>query len=175
MADPNPLDNEELYNTIELDGVESPGVVKLSGHDREIDWDVKIGAGTTGGTTTMKAQKLADFTASFFLADLDDFNDWPAFQTALESSVKGKGKGLDVYHPDLARNGIKSVVLKKIGGVIHDGKGGQTIAVQLLEYRPPQPAKVTPAGSAKKGPDPDAAAKAELAALTSQYQATPWG
>ncbi len=169
----NPIDDEDVYNVIELGGVESPGQATLSGHDREIDWDIKIGPGTTGGTTTLKAQKLVAFTVSIYMADAEDWNDWPAFQEVLESSVKGKGKGLDVYHPDLARNDIKSVVLQSIGGVVHDKKGGQTIAVKLLEYRPPKPAKVTPLGSLKKD-DPDAAAKAQLAALTKQYQDTPW-
>lgn len=175
-AEVNPIDYEELYNTIELAGVESPGQVTLSGHDREIDWDVKTGPGTSGATTTLKAQKLVEFTATFYLADVDDFDDWPAFQDVLLSSIKGKGKGLDIYHPDLARNDIKSVVLKSIGGVVHDKKGGQTIAVKLLEYRPPKKINVSPVGSAStKTTDPNAAAKAELAALTSQFKATPWG
>ena len=172
----NPLDNEDQFDTIILAGLNSPGVVTLSGHDREIDWDVKTGPGTTGGTTTLKAQKLVEFTAAFYLADADDWNEWPAFQTVVESSVKGKGAGLDVYHPDLARNGINTVVMKKIGGVVHDKKGGQTITVTFLEYRPPKPAVVSPASAkAKTENDPDAAAKAELTALTAQYATTPWG
>ena len=176
MAEPTPLTDEELFNSIIFPGgVLSPGVVTLSGHDREIDWDVKVGPGTTGGTTTLKAQKLADFTATFYLADDDDFQAWPAFKTLLMTSIKGKGKGLDVYHPDLERNDIKSVVLKGIGGTVHDKKGGQTIAVKLLEYRPPKPINVSPVGSAAAKADPNAAAKAELAALTKQYQKTPWG
>lgn len=176
MAEPNPLDNEELYSAIEFPGgVTTPGVVTLSGHDREIDWDVKVGPGTTGGTTTLKAQKLADFTATFYLADRDDFEAWPEIREILMSSIKGKGKGLDVYHPDLERNDIKSVVLKGIGGTVHDKKGGQTIAVKLLEYRPPKPINVSPVGSAASKTDPNAAAKAELAGLTAQYKATPWG
>jgi len=173
----DPINDADLYDSIDLGGTRSPGVVTLSGHDREIDWDVKVGPGTTGGTTTLKAEKLVEFSASFYLADEDDFAGWPAFRSLINSTVEGTGKGIDVFHPDLESNGIRSVVKKSIGGVVHDRKGGQTIVVKFLEYRPPQPKRLSPAGSSSKGkgPDPDAAAKAELAALTSQFQSTPWG
>ncbi len=177
---PNPFDDEDLYECIFLGGFRSPGQVKsITGHDREIDWDIKVGAGQTGATTTLKAEKPAEITVTLYLADVEEFNLWPAFRDLVESTVKGTGKALDIYHPDLASNDIKSVVMKSIGGVVHDGKGGQTIAIKLLEYKPPKPKAVTPSGSkanAKpKGPDPNAAANAELAALTEQYKNTPWG
>jgi hypothetical protein len=173
---PNPIDNEDLYNVVVLAGKPSPGVVKLSGHDRELDWDVKTGPGTKGGTTTLKGEKPIEFTASFYLADRDDFDAWPDFQALVESTVSGaKPKGLDIYHPDLARNDIRSVVKRKIGGVAHDGKGGQTIVVTFLEYRPVKPKGGTTSGSKTKPTDPDAAALAELGALTDKYQKTPWG
>jgi hypothetical protein len=84
---------------------------------------------------------------------------------------------LDVYHPDLALLDIKSVVVTKIGGLVHDGKGGATVAVDFLEYRPPTPKGGTPSGSkgnagagaaggaAGGEQDPNADAQAELDAL----------
>lgn len=170
--EPDPINDEELFDHIELGGVTSPGVVKLSGHDSVIEWDVKVGAGQVGATTTLRTATPVEFTATFFLADLEDIAAWPAFRDLINSTITGKGKALDVYHPDLAANGIKSVVKKSVGGVIHDGKGGQTIVVKLLEYKPPKPVALTPLGSAKTkpDPDPDAAAKAQIAALTNQFQ-----
>ena len=44
----SPVENEDLYQTIELGGVESPGIVKLSGHDRKANWDIKSGSGQNG-------------------------------------------------------------------------------------------------------------------------------
>ncbi len=184
MVNPTPYDNPELFESIVLAGVRSPGSVKLSGHDREVDWDIKTGSGTSGATTTLKAEKLVEFTATFYLVQdiaqgVDDIELWPDFQDLIESSTNGKTpKALDIYHPDLAANRIKSVVKKSIGGVVHDGKGGQTIAVKFLEYRPPKPKGGSPSGSKSKPPskpDPNAAAKAELEKLTKQYQQTPWG
>jgi len=178
----NPIDFEDLYNKIILGTTRSPGRVTLSGHDRELDWDVKVGPGTSGATTTLKSEKPTEFKATFQLIKdptlgIDDFEDWPAFHGLINSTVTGKTpKALDIYHPDLAANYITSVVKKSVGGMVHDGKGGATVVVTFLEYKPPKPKPVTPQGSkAKKTPDPDAAALAELEALTKQYQQTPWG
>jgi hypothetical protein len=61
--------------------------------------------------------------------------------------------------------------------MIHDGRGGASVTVEFIEYKPPKPkpaagakakpgAPVAGAGSGKQKPyDPNAAAKAELSAL----------
>lgn len=183
---PNPYDDESLYEGIVLAGKRSPGRVTITGHDRVIGWDVKKGPGQSGATTTRTSEDPVEFTCTFYLVKdvaqgIDDFAEWPAFLDLLRSTVAGKvPKALDVYHPDLASNDIKSVVLKSVGGTAHDGKGGQTIAIKLLEYRPPKNKGGTPKGSktsaAKKtAPDPNQAALDELARLTKQYEKTPWG
>ena len=179
----NPLDNEELYNSVYLGGVKSPGVVTLSGHDRNVEWDVKNGTGQTGASTTVKSIPPITFTATFYLVrddaqGIDQFADWPAFLQVIESTVNGsKVQAVDIYHPDLASQNppITSVAKASVGGVVHDGKGGQTIVVKFQEYRPPKPAGGTSTGSKSKKADPEAAAEAEIFALTKQYQATPWG
>jgi hypothetical protein len=183
---PNRQDNPELYDTIVLAGVRSPGVVTISGHDRQIGWDVKKGQGQSGASTTRTSEDPVEFTCTFYLvkdsaAGIDDFAEWEDFLTVANSSIAAKDpKALDIYHPDLARVDIKSVVLRKIGGVVHDGLGGETHTLTFLEYRPPKPKGGSPKGSKskdtkKKGPDPDAARLAELERLTTQYQNTPWG
>ncbi len=180
----NPIDDEELYNQLELGPLESPGKLTLSGHDREIEWDVKTGSGTSGGTTTRKGMKPQEFTATFYLVKdegqgIDDFEAWDEFAALLFSTISGKTpKALDIYHPDLARNDIKSVVLKSMGGMVHDGKGGATVVVKLLEYKPPKPAGGTPDASRTRiddSKDPNQAAKNELARLTALYEKTPAG
>lgn len=182
MSAPNPIDNEELFNSIVLAGVSSPGKVTLSGHNRSVKWDVKTGPNLNGATTTFKGIPPVEFTATFYLVKdvaqgIDDFAAWPAFAAAINSSIRGtKPKALDIYHPDLAVNDIRSVIKAEIGGVQHDGRGGQTITVKFQEYRPPKKKSGSPQGSkAKPEDDPNAAAKAELAALIQQYQQTPAG
>jgi len=175
FREPNPVDDEDLYTAFTLGGITSPGVVRsITGHDREIDWDVKTGAGQSGATTTLKAEKPCEFTITLAFADAEDLDSWPAFRDHIKTTVKGNGKALDIYYPDLAANDIKSVVMKSIGGMVHDGKGGQTVAIKFLEYKPPKPKKVTPSSSTSnaKAPDPNAAANAELAALVDKYKNT---
>jgi hypothetical protein len=170
MSNPNPIDDETLFDTVIIDGVTSPGVVKLTGHDLVVDWDVKEANGQNFASTTMKGRKLGRFTLSFFLADRDDWDAWQEIVEILQSTIAPKPRAVQIYHPDLVVPGIESVVLESIGGVVHDGKGGQTVVVKLLEYRPPRKA-----GGPAKGKDPNAAANAELEALTAKYNATPWG
>jgi hypothetical protein len=172
----NPIEFEDLYDSIILGGVTSPGKVTLSGHDRKIGWKVNEAQGQAGATMSRTSEPPVEFTASFYLADAEDIDAWPAFDGLIRSTVSGpKPKALDIYHPDLVTNRIVSIVLSSFGGVVHDGKGGQTIAVKLQEYRPPKAAAGTPLGSKSKGPDPNQAAKDELAALTKKYQESPWG
>lgn len=176
MGEPNPI-TDESFDFIELGGVESPGVVKLSGHDRKINWDVKAGSGQSGATTTLKDIPPISFTATIYMADDDDFDDWPEFRAQCLSTINPKPKALDIYHPDLDAQNITSVCLASMGGVVHDGKGGRTVVIQFQEYKPPVKKTGTPSGSASKTKtvDPNAAALAELAALTKQYQSTPAG
>lgn len=189
MSTPNVVDNEELFESIVLGNVRSPGKVTLSGHDRKVNWDVKKGAGQSGATTTLSDVPPVEVTATFYLLkdvsqNIDDFADWDTFVEVVNSTVSGpEPKALDVYHPDLARNDIKSVVKVLVGGFTYDDKGGATVVVKFLEYRPPKPKGGTPNGSSSAArtktkitpPDPNQAALDELARLTAQYQKTPWG
>jgi hypothetical protein len=173
---PNPFDNEVLYDSILLASKRSPGFVTLSGHDRNQKWDVKDADGSGGASTTYKGEQVAQFTASFYLVKdpvlgLDEFADWETFVATIRSALpaKGKPKALDIYHPDLAANDIKSVCPASIGGMSHDGKGGATVAVKFIEFRPPKKKGGAPAGSvATKPPDPNADLKAQIDALLTE-------
>lgn len=174
---PNPFLNESLFDAIFLGNKRSPGFVTLSGHDRNQKWDIKEPDGHGGATTTWKGETVTQFSASFYLVydpvqGFDEFADWDAFAAHIRSMLPktGKPRAMDIYHPDLARNDIKSVQQASIGGLTHDGKGGATVVVKFLEWRPPKkkPANATPAGSTTKPVDPNADVKAELAALLVQ-------
>lgn len=186
----NAFDTPDLYEAIVLAGKRSPGTVKITGHDRVIGWDVKKGPGQSGATTTRTSEDPAEITCTFYLVrdlpqGIDDIAQWPAFEALIRSTVSGASpKALDIYQPDLAANDIKSVVLKSMGGAVHDGKGGVTYVVKFLEYRPAKSKGGSPSGSKSKPKstnggidpnDPNAAALAELAKLTAEYKATPWG
>jgi hypothetical protein len=182
---PNILDQESLFNVITLRGVSSPGMVKLSGHDRKIKWDVKEGVAISGGSTSIKGIPPIEFTATFFLLrdvtqGIDDFAAWPAFQMIIDSSTAGATPiALDIYHPDLSRQvpPIASVCKASVGGMVYDGKGGATVVVKFQEYLPPKAKSGTILGAkANTGAvDPNADRKAIVARLANAYQNTPWG
>lgn len=186
MSGLNPIDSEELYDRLLISGVFSPGFVTLSGHDREYQFDVKESDGKSGSTAEYKGEKTAQFVATFQLVkddtmELDEFAEWDLFQPMLEKSLATKPpSALAVYHPDLARNGIWAVSIKKIGGMQHDGQGGATVAVEFLEHRPPKAKGGSPkpkaAGASEGGTgkapkvDPNADLQEELAGLDQAWK-----
>ena len=160
-----PATSGDLYDYVEIDGTRSPGVVKLSGHKREQSLDVKDADGQKGASTTWKGTKVGKFTATFDLAydpgtGFNDFVLWDQFAKILWSTVPPKSGqkpiAKDISHPDLARNGYRSVILDTMGELVHDGKGGATVSVIFSEYYPPKPAKAAGAtGSKKSKEDPN--------------------
>jgi len=174
----DPFNDEDLFDSFELGDTRSPGVIKsMSGHERKINWDVKEGQGQSGASSTLKSVPLRTPSVTIFLADEVERADVEAFRAVCYSTINGaKPKALDVYHPDWSSVGIRSVTLASFGPPVYDGKGGEAYTIVLQEYSPPKPKGGSATGS-KGGPkpDPNAAANAELAALTKQYAATPWG
>lgn len=176
---PNPIDQEDLYDAIVLDGKRSPGRVTLSGHNRKVVWNIWQGYSLNGATISLKQIPPIEFTASFYLVKdvaqgLDDYALWDVFRKVIDSTLVGRTpKAVSIYHPDLAANDVKNVVKAEIGGMVHDGRGGATVAVKFQEYRP---ARVQGGLPTKKPEfDPNADIKRQIDALTKQFQATPWG
>lgn len=182
-----PWDLDEELSVIVLGTTTSPGKVTLRGHNRDKNWDVKGAKGTTGASSALNGDPVGSFEATFELAgdDVDgrtDFDEWEDFQRLIESTTSGPTPvALPIYHPDLARNRFTEVVNGGVGGMVHDGKGGATVTVKFLEYKPPKPkapAKAKPkpdaAGAASSAtskptkPDPNAERKRQLAALVDE-------
>jgi hypothetical protein len=179
MTTPYELDQDLSLSTVMLSLTRSPGVVVLARHDRPKRWTVKSAKGKTGASMTLEGDDPADFDATFYLSEPDHFTQWEGFQKLIEATTSTpKPFALPIYHPDLARNRITEVTNGGVGGMIHDGKGGATVKVTFKEYKPPKKkssASPTAKGSAPGGaaatkPDPNAAAKAELAALLAKAQ-----
>ena len=148
----------QLWDKLIVPGRTSPGVVKLSGPGLVFGWDIVNASASSGGVTTRINEPLKEFEAEFEIVDEVDllgrseFDDWDEFEKVLRDSVAktkristlgGLGSAwaaqpLDVYHPDLARVGITAMVVKSIGLVALDGKGGGKVKVAFIEYKPPK-------------------------------------
>lgn len=173
----DPFNDEDLFDSLELGSTRSPGLIKtMGGHEKKINWDVKEGQGQEGASSTLKSIPLRTPSITIFLADETERADVQAFRDVCYSTISGATpKALDAYHPDWASVGIRSVTLASFGPPVYDGKGGESYTIVFQEYCPPKPKGGTANGSKGPKPDPNAAANAELAALTKQYSATPWG
>jgi len=153
----SPFAFEWLWNKLYVADVLTPGRVKITGHAMEVKWDIKAGDGQDGASTTRKGLQPAAFTTTFQLAldfeqNVDEFAEWDRFVPILQASfVPENPSALTIYHPDLATLQIVSAVVKKIHGLVHDGKGGATVKVDWLEYRPPRPKKAKSPTKTKGG------------------------
>lgn len=178
-----PYEQSEDLDFIVLGITPSPGRVTLSGHDRWENWDVQKAKGQTGASSQLNGRDVGSFTATFYLAhdnlddtETNDFDLWDSFQRLIETMTNGpRPIAMPIFHPDLARNGFTEVSSGGVGGLVHDGKGGATVVVKFQEYKPPKPkpaakaaAKPGATSGPKAKPDPNAAAKAQLAALVAE-------
>lgn len=161
-----------------LAGKISPGRCTVSNHDDKEDWHVQQGTGSTGATSTLWGKPIVQFDVTYELGDVDDettgisdIEYWDnTFAPLIQSTVnQAKPKALPFFHPDVPAT---EVCKATIGGKSRQANGGVTVKVTYIVHRPPKPKKVakatfTNSGSAAK-PDPNAAAKAQLAALVEE-------
>jgi hypothetical protein len=168
----SPATHPDLFQCVIYNGVRSPGVVKLSGHDREINIEVKTPKGSTGCSTVIHGHQPRAFQATFTLADEDDVADWDTFAKLLLTDQKApKPKARQCYHPDLLRNLILDVVVQSIGGLTYADNGMATVAVKFQQHEPPKAKAASKPKAERKGVttiDPNAAAKRELELLIEQ-------
>lgn len=192
----SPTSHPDLYDTYKLGGVRSPGIVTLRGLKKTTKWEVKDAEGQDGASTSRKGRSPIAFSAVHQLAldpetGHDDFADWDRFLPLLEraSGDQEEVTAYDFQHPDAQRLKISSVVVTSIGGLDHDGTGGATVEVGFLQYAEPKKKTVAgPSGSKSTSggtggaidgdgspappepPDPNAAAKEQLAKLLEEAQ-----
>jgi hypothetical protein len=181
--------NADAYDVIVLGTQKSPGKVTLNGHDRDKNWRIAKAKGQVGASSSLDGDDLGEFEATFDLGGdgytedelKDELEQWDDFQRLIESTTNGpKPTALPIYHPDLARNRYTEVVNRGVGGVVHDGKGGAQVKVKFGEHRPPKPKPIakpvskpaqtyaTTDEGRRSPPDPNAAAKQQLAGLLDQ-------
>jgi hypothetical protein len=168
--DLDPINNPEGWDTVTIGGVESPGLIKLSGFKRVWGWQIKQGKGSKGSTATLNEYPPVEGTLTFRLWTREHFEKWALFRPNFKyDPTKKQISAVDIYHPALADIDCSSVVCKSISAVEHLGDQLYQIVVELIEYNPPPKAAAvaTPSGAAPTGsnktpgtqPDPIAAAQ----------------
>lgn len=154
----NPIENPQAWDVIYLGQTPSPGMCKLGGgFDRTYEWDTKKGKGTIGATSTFVQGPPVEGTITFYLWKVAHFTEWGIFRNLLKyDPLKKTAQAVDIYHPALADLTIHSVVTKKIGKIVHEGKQLYSITVDFLEYfpAPKKSATGTPTGSKNNAKKP---------------------
>lgn len=181
----DPFSFPDIWDTVLVSGVKSPGLCKLSNWKRAHEWDVKKGKGTLGAIVTFVGRPPAKGSIEFRLWTAQHFVDWDVFRALLKFDPSKKTiQAIPLYHPALADLEISQVVTENIGAIEHQGQGLYTISVDLIEYFPPpkRSAVGTPTGS-KKRQDPNApgtqtdpvsdALQKQIATLMQQAQTPP--
>ena len=156
----NPIESPEAYEVVTIAGIDSPGLAQVQSINRSYQWDVKVGKGAFGSTTTFTGRVPAEFSVLFTLWRSAHFAQWSRFvkrlkydPTKIRYNIETRWvSGVDavgIYHPSLAQLDIKSVVVKKINGISHKGKGVYETSIEFLEWFPPPKISVvaTPASS----------------------------
>lgn len=156
----NPIQDSQAFDVITIAGKVSPGKIEISDPTRSYSWDIKVGKGAFGSTTTFTGRVPAEFSVTFTLWKKDHFDAWEAFVEKLRYNptkirynpetlwVSGVD-AVDIFHPILVNLEIYSVVVKKITGLTHKGKGVWQAKIDFLEWFPPPKLSViaTPVGS----------------------------
>lgn len=184
----NPIKNPQGWDTVSISGVNTPGLAKLSEPVRAYEWDVKVGKGAFGSTTTFTGRVPARFTMELTLWREEHFADLEDLYSRLKydptkiafNPATGYFSGItafDIYHPSLVAVNIKSVVVEKIGAPVHQGKGVYTASFSFIEFYPPPPVPVvntpaqsTPIESGVQIPKEYAAAQVEYERLKKQAE-----
>jgi hypothetical protein len=135
----DPLNNPQSWDTVLIAGMQSPGICKLEGFDRDNGWQEKKGKGSLGATLTYVQAPPTKGKIIFILWNAAQFLAWQNFRPFFKYNPKAgtpDRQAVTIYHPALDDVDLNHVVCKKISPVRHMGKGRYHIVVELIEYRP---------------------------------------
>ncbi len=131
--------NGTEWDRITIAGVKLMAIADVQG-DKDTRIDVKQTPGTDGATATSLGVSPAPITIRLRFLTLEAVQQWADIVPSLQP-IPGKPPTdpVDVYHPALALNGIKSLYLKTLGTlrVSHPG-GPMEVLTRWLEFLPPK-------------------------------------
>jgi len=143
----NPVTTPKAWDFFYAAGLVAPGIAKIADAVRENNWDVKVGPGASGATTTFRGLKIVHFTLQLTLIGAGALDALPSFLDALRFDPSRPGNNaLEVYHEALNALDppIKAAAVESLGVPKQSGPGGYwTMEIKFIEYRPPPPKNVT--------------------------------
>ncbi|HSC86378.1 MAG TPA: hypothetical protein VLC09_03880 [Polyangiaceae bacterium] len=138
-----------------LSGRKSPGLATVAGIAPPQKWDERNGYGLSGATIVFTGLGLAKFSCEIELTTSEEWADWVAFRALLAPPKIGRRpRALDIWHPYLEDEGIKSVQVESRTMPKPTDTGSKLITIDFIQYRRPKLALVKPDGSQSTPNDP---------------------
>jgi hypothetical protein len=126
-------------DSITLGGLGSPGIAKIVGADRKRKVDIRGGYGIS--STVAVWLEVAEFKVEIYLYSYADWGAWYTFRDAVLKELQPNTKqgaaayALDIWHPWLEAQDIKSVILKSISQPEEVEQTVYRITLEFIEYR----------------------------------------
>lgn len=116
---------------------QSPGLAVVRGAEDVRMWDKRQGYGLSGALQIFRGRDLSEFDVTLTLSTDQDWADWASWRQLVARPPFGKiPKALDIWHPWLEEQEIRSCVVLKKGNWEPDGTGAFSITIRFREFRP---------------------------------------
>lgn len=158
---PNPAVDFLAWDQPIIGGRKWSGIATVEGCDREVDVQIDKGKGSSGASTKIQGEKLAEPKITFLLYRgvdhsgvnfVDYFAEWESFKGVFELPLDDKNpQAITVEHPQFANNGIRACIVKKMGDLRPEPDGRVSITVELVEFRKSKPSGGTVKSAEKDG------------------------
>lgn len=136
-----------------LAGERSPGIAEVASAPSPRELTERRGYGTSGASVVFRGIKLVPIKITIKLYTVEDWAAWREFLPLLARPPLGRrAQAMDIWHPILEDQGVRSVLVKEVGSPTQTGDGEWSISIDMIEWRRPQPALSAPAGSASSDP-----------------------
>lgn len=141
----NPITHPDAYDTFRIGPATWTGKVEVVGAADLREWEKVKGQGTAGATTKYAGEGLAEFGVRFYCWEPEHFD---AFERDVRPQLAKpkanvKPKAVEVDYPELAKIGVRRVVVVQVGTLeIADDSGLYFYLVSFMQFRPPKPIQV---------------------------------
>ena len=174
------------WDVIQIAGITSPGIVRLSGFDRKFVWDKKRGKGAQGVDLSYVGKDIAQGRFVFEAWTEAHFEAWETFIPLFKyDPTRETLEAVEVWNPLLSDVDITQIVVESIGPFEHQGAGLWRRAVNVLEWKPPPKAAavatptrslygggISPSAPNPQAPDPTDPQQLKIQQLATQFQQT---
>lgn len=149
----NPID--EPIDYVLLADQRSPGIAEIRNANSPRRLRRRNGYGLSGATVIFLGLALSEPILVLRLYSREDWEGWQAWRPLVQRPPLGeRARALDIWHPILEMQGIRSVLIEDVSQPIEDDDGVWTIEIKMVEYRRPEFTLSEPEGSQDTPTDP---------------------